>query len=182
MTSLELEEVRVHQPYTVETVHAALTAYATTGNYDTAEQLTGVDQATVRYWRKKYPNRYQHCADQVAPHIDKTAAAGLRENILAAQAALTDAIQEEHARITKGDVKDAAASGRNLATIMGISVDKLFALEGRPTTTILHITGDDAIRQLAVAGMVEEIPDAEEPPNTETPPNDNPTSAVSSTG
>jgi hypothetical protein len=88
----------------------------------------------LREWRDKFPKRYQWHATENAAKLEKDIIASQREIIAAATSAALDAVAEEHERIRRGDVKDAAATARNLATVVGISTTKLLELSGRPTS------------------------------------------------
>lgn len=152
--SLELETIRVHTPHNVESVHIALLTYATTGNYEQAGEITGIHKDTIRWWVKQYPGHYQKLAQKHAASIEKVVATKVRTTVLAASHALDKAVALEEARLEAGDVKDAAASARNLATVMGIGVTKILELEGRPTSVVEHRNSDDAIRQARAQGWI----------------------------
>lgn len=88
----------------------------------------------LREWRDKFPKRYQWHAAENAAKLEKDIISNQREVIAAATQATLDAIAIEHERIKQGEVKDAAAAARNLATVVGISTTKLLELSGRPTS------------------------------------------------
>jgi hypothetical protein len=152
--TLELEQVRVHKPYTTETVHTALLALAATGNGEAASELVGVPRRTIIEWRKQYPNLYQHLAVRHSSEIEKHVATQLRATLSNAVSAANEAVDTELARIRAGDVKDTAASARSLMTAAGIAGTKLMELEGRPTTIVEHRSGAEALRQLAAQGLI----------------------------
>lgn len=162
---LDLEHVRVHEPYDTETVDAALLALAATGNADAAQQVVDIPGRTIRYWRTKYPNRFQAIAEKHAASIEKAVATRVRHSVLNASTVLDQAIALEEQRITEGKVKDAASSARNLATVIGIGVTKILELEGRPTTIVEHRTGEQALKQLTAKGYVVDSEAEELPPD-----------------
>lgn len=91
----------------------------------TADQLSG--------WRDKFPKRYMWHATENAAKLEKDIIAGQRELIADAINAAKKAVAVEEKRIAAGDVKDAAASARNLSTVAGIGTTKVLELSGRPT-------------------------------------------------
>jgi hypothetical protein len=153
--TMELEQVRVHKPYTVETVETALLTFAGTGSFEHASELTEIPEATIRDWYRRFPNRYMALAQRHASEIEKVVATKVRSTVLNAASALDKAVALEEKRLMSDDgVKDASASARNLATVMGIGVTKILELEGRPTTVIEHRSGREALRQLEAAGLI----------------------------
>jgi hypothetical protein len=152
--TLELENVRVHQPYTLEIVETALLTFAATGNYKHASELVGIPDDTIRDWHIRFPNRYQRLAEKHAGEIEKTIATKVRQTVMSAATALDKAVALEEKRLGLDDVKDASASARNLATVMGIGVTKILELEGRPTSIVEHRSGAEALRAAEALGFV----------------------------
>jgi predicted nucleic acid-binding protein len=85
--------------------------------------------------------------------------AGQRELIAAAVEAAKDAIAVEAKRIAAGDVKDASATARNLATVAGIGTTKILELTGRPTQITEVRKPEQIIAQLKQIGY--EVSDVE---------------------
>jgi hypothetical protein len=79
------------------------------------------------------------------------------------------ALDLEAQRLASGDVRDAASSARNAATVKGINVDKVLLMTRRPTEIKATITGEEAMRNLQSRGRVidataVEVDDAASPP------------------
>ena len=103
---------------------------------------------TIRRWRDQYPARYAYHTTERAKEIEDGIVRGQRELIAGASIAAQDAVSLEHKRILEGDIKDAAASARNLQTVAGIGVTKIMEMTGRPTQIIEHRRPEDIVRRL----------------------------------
>lgn len=64
-----------------------------------------------------------------------------------------DAIDLEHQRIKRGDVRDASSSARNLATSAGIATQHNLNLQGRPTIIQEVRKPEDIARRLKELGL-----------------------------
>lgn len=169
--SLELEPLGTSS-YTPEQVLTALNALALNGGHIELARKTlhaqghDVSRATLYRWRTEtYPERYRQVCDQLAPQVEAHVIELQRSLAVQATQTAIQAVELEQRRLRGGKVKDAAASARNLATVAGISVDKILSLSGRPTSVIEHRTVDDDLRALRAAGIVngtaEEVTDAQ---------------------
>lgn len=56
-------------------------------------------------------------------------------------------------QLDRDEVKDPAGAARNAATTGAILVDKKMAFEGRPTSVIKHLSGEEALRKLSQYGV-----------------------------
>lgn len=173
-----LEIPRGGRRYSPEEITHGLTCLATNGGnaVQAAEQLAqlGLDipSRTLYYWRSElHPDRYRDICEEIAPQIEQRVVHLQRELAVRATNAALQAVDLEHKRIALGEVKDAAASARNLSTVAGISVDKILSLTGRPTSITEHRTPEQAMKRLKtlhpglfVEGTAEELPAAESAP------------------
>ena len=162
MATLELEPVTRTRSTEAE-VDAALTAVALCAGRVTRarEQLaaTGVNipyQTLLMWKRDLFPNRYRHLAEKYAPVIERQMIATARAAALRSFEVASEAVELEHDRLAAGEVKDAAASARNIATTGGILTDKMLLLDGRPTVVTEQRSMDDVIRGLRDAGAIVE--------------------------
>jgi len=161
MATLELEPVTRTRRTEAE-IDQALTAVALcSGRVSRArEQLlaAGVDipERTLRTWVVDlFPNRYQAAAERYAPQIERLMITQLRAGATRGFEASTAAMELEMQRLAAGEVKDAAASSRNLATAGAIMADKMLLLDGRPTQISEQRSMDDVLRSLAAKGFID---------------------------
>lgn len=101
-----------------------------------AEEGHTVKPRTVSDWKRRYPNRLRYYAVESGPQIEQSLVHKQRAVASAAIDASMQAVQKELEKIERGDVRDYAASARNLATVSAISTDKMLALTGRPNTIV----------------------------------------------
>ena len=146
MSALDIEPVKrvPERRYTNEDRDKALMALVLLGSSQAAEDEVGVPRRTISDWRRRYAQRFYELSELHRASAEKAIIAKFREAGHKAADAIHEAIDLEHERIKTGEVKDAAASARNLATAAGISVDKMLVLDGRPT----EITKDATVEQL----------------------------------
>lgn len=97
---------------------------------------TPIPERTLSDWKRRYPNRLRFYAVESGPQIEQELVHKQRAIASAAIDASMEAVQKEREKIERGDVRDYAASARNLATVSAISTDKLLALTGRPNTIV----------------------------------------------
>lgn len=161
MATVELEPV-TRTKRTEQEVDAALTAVALCGGNVTRAhrhlKASGhtVPERTLHGWvANQFPNRYRHLAEKYAPQIEKSMIATARAAAMRSFEVASEAVELEHERLQAGDVKDAAASSRNLATTGGILTDKMLLLDGRPTQISEQRSMDDVLRSLAAKGFIE---------------------------
>lgn len=151
--------------YTDHEIERGLTALALAGdNSPRASKLTGVPQKTLRNWRTAHPERYNEIRVERAREIDQLCISEFRDIALNANRATLNAVELERKRINTGEVRDASASARNLATTAAIATDKIALMEGRPTQIVEHRGSEDIMRGLTALGIVttaEPITDAE---------------------
>jgi len=161
LPGLDLEPV-TRTKHAAHEVDAALTAVALCGGRVTRahEQLkasgVNIPYRTLAAWvADLFPNRYRHLAEQVAPQIEKSMVATARAAAMRSFEVAGEAVELEAQRLAAGEVKDAAASSRNLATTGGIMTDKMLLLDGRPTQISEQRSMDDVLRSLAAKGFID---------------------------
>ena len=137
-----------------ETIERALTAVAISGSSYKAAEKTGTPARTIREWAQKNPERLEAIKRERAPLIDQACVAHFRDIVLNASQATLKAAELEHERINTGEVRDAAASARNLATTAAIATDKIALMEGRPTAIVEHRNPDEVLKRLQAKGLV----------------------------
>lgn len=173
--TFEIEPI-VAEKYTAEQVDAALLALAVNGGQyrKTVREIAAgggpkIPESTLKGWRESYPQRYGFHLTANTDKAEKAATQGFLEIIHATQAAMLEAVELEAKRIQRGDVRDAASSGRNLATIAGISGTQLLQLSGRPTQVVEHRKPEEVLRRLAALGVVESTAVEEPSPSASLP-------------
>jgi hypothetical protein len=126
----------------------------------TVRELTAagmkVPEKTLAGWRDAYPRRLQFHATETARELEERIVTKHRAVASAALDGVMLATEKEVEKIKAGDVRDYAASARNLATTSAISTDKLLALTGRPSSIVQHDRKPEAIlARLASLGVVD---------------------------
>ena len=138
---MDLERITARD-YDEETVERALMLlvhndFAVTQTCrDLKQQGINLPTKTLSDWKRRYPNRLRFYALEAAPQIEEQLVQKQRAVASAAIDASMEAVEKEREKIMRGDVRDYAASARNLATVSAISTDKMLALTGRPNTIV----------------------------------------------
>lgn len=161
--SLEIEPYRTKRGgHTPEMIEMGLMTLATCGGRTSVAAQTlaakGIEipKGTLNYWRYDlYPNRYRDIVDRYSATIEREIVNNVRALALRASEAAHKMLELEEQRIVEGDVRDAAGSLRNIATAIGISVDKIMILEGRPNQITESRSADDVLRGLRDRGYVD---------------------------
>lgn len=160
--SLEIEPIRVRAPHKPEDVDTALLVLALVGGSSVRAQEMlktkglSIPHTTLQDWRSKsYPNRYNDLCTRYRAEIEGEIVNNVRALALRASQVAQHALELEEQRIASGDTKDAAGSLRNIATSIGISVDKVMLMEGRPTQITEQRSSDDVLRELQAKGYVD---------------------------
>jgi hypothetical protein len=148
-TSLErvnqLETIRGHTP--AETVETALSTTALLGgNARRAAEQLDLPEATVREWRRKYPNRYHAACERFAQEVEGRIVAHQREIVTNASLAVLNALElAPDAKDTK-QLAEVAKAAQAFQTTAGIGSDKVLLWTGRPTDIQVHTTVEDILR------------------------------------
>jgi hypothetical protein len=143
---------RRHSPHDIE---RGLTALAIEGNSLKAAETTGYSSRTIRDWAAKHHERLAAITQQRAQLIDQACIEEFRQIVLNGTRATQSAIEAAREEIANGQVRDAAATARNLATASAIAADKIALMEGRPTQIIEHRSSDDVLRDLERGGFID---------------------------
>lgn len=125
------------------------------------DDLARVTRHNLANWTDQYPDRYRYHVTESAQAVEKRLVENQREVASIAASGVRLAVEVEIDRLQSGQVKDASASARNLATVMGIATSKVLELTGRPTTIIEHRRPEDVVNRLSkiIEASAEEIPE-----------------------
>lgn len=153
--------------YTPAEITEGILAVIHLGSHRAAAETLGIPRQTIDYWIKHHQDQYRELHDKHKTQIEDDAARRMRDKLLLADQVETAAIELEHQRILNGEVKDAAASARNMATVKGINADKLLTMTGRPAQITEHRNTDEILAKLKQYGLTvdssaEEIQDADQ--------------------
>jgi hypothetical protein len=153
--------------YTAEEVDRVLVTYAMCRSaQDTHDRLKqqGVMTPSVRtiaYWRRHYEPRFIELRQKYRYEIEQVIVAEQVELIRAANAAAMELVSLTHKQAESGEIRDPAGAARNMQTVVGIAVTKILELEGRVTSQVVHLNGEQILRKLAQRGRVAEQADVE---------------------
>lgn len=160
--SQELEPFKLRGGHTPQLVETALLTLAMCGGntqaaVDTlATKNIRVSQGTLKAWQhNQFPNRYRDLAERYRASIEGEIVNNVRALALRASQVAQRALDLEEKRIAAGEINDASTSLRNIATSIGISVDKILLLEGRPNQITEQRSADDVLRGLRDRGYVD---------------------------
>lgn len=169
----DIEPITSHCRYSETELDAALLAMATLGGSRRASEhlkASGIDvpSSTIRDWKLRYPRRFAAIAEAHAPEIERAVITLARDAALNAGMGVSEAIDLERDRMALDDgkaIKDASASAQRLSVAMGVQVDKMLVLQGRPQQITEHRRdANDIVTELSnlapglfVDGQAEEI-------------------------
>jgi len=146
-------------PYSEDEITRALMTLAFSRNATEAAELLkqqgeiSPTPDTLKKWRDQHQARYIELVEKHRETIEKVLVVEQRELARAARDGAMEAVELERERIAAKDVKDAAGSARNLMTTAAIAIDKLMALEGRPSSVVKHLSGEQVLRELSQYGV-----------------------------
>lgn len=162
--------------YTAEDVERALLALAfANGNASAAnrsleQQGHPVPVSTIQLWGEREAERYAKIRDDLVPRIHANLAQDSEDLARKALHAAANTIDDYETAREEKNLKAANAlssMARNIATVSGISLDKVAPLRQRPSQIIEHRTPEQNMKRLAVLvpGLIvestaEEITDA----------------------
>jgi len=159
----------VNSPYTEAEILECLTALAFHGQLKgTVEFLKkqkdgpkpGVE--SLRKWRDRtHVDEYLAIRERSAPQREKLLIDKIEPMIADGLDVTALALEKTREMLERDEVKDPAGTARNTATTVGILVDKKFAYEGRPTSTVVHRNPSEILRLLERRGMVRTVADVE---------------------
>ena len=143
----------LNRAYTDEQIETALTTVAITANAKEASRTTGIPHRTILNWCNRHADKLKRIQEERAPQIEQAVIGKLRQGMLRGADATLLSIEKAIEQLEAGEVKDAAAFARNLATTQAIQADKMLLLDGRPTSISEHRTVDDELRELERLGF-----------------------------
>lgn len=171
------EKVTVHgrNKFTAaEIEHALLELALSNGNQNMASRRTGISQATIRGWAKKWPERYEEIKANLAPILEALAVEQSRRNMLRAAEVNGDLLEKASEATEVGNTDDVVKymkAFQSGSIGQGIQTEKTLLLSGRPTEIlekrdtqqILKDLGDIAPGLLTVEGSAIDVTPQELP-------------------
>lgn len=144
-------------------VEHALTMRAFARNdYEAVEMLKGDENLrqvpavrTIQLWRtQQHSDLYAQILDRTAPQREKLVIDKIIPRVEKAFDTADKAMDVLSKQLDDPDFRDPAGAARNAATTGAILVDKMLALQGRPTSTIEHRNPVEILRLLSQRGRV----------------------------
>jgi hypothetical protein len=108
----------------------------------------------VAYWKDQYQDRYVELREKYREDIEKVMVVesmDLAREFLQEGKELLGYVRKQR---EDGTLRDASAAVQRVITSYAILVDKMMAFEGRPTSVVKHLSGEEALRNLAKYGRV----------------------------
>jgi hypothetical protein len=126
------------------------------GNSLRAAEMTGIADRKLRAWRHRYADDYERIRRDLAPRLEACAIDELQAFVVQAAATKLLALQKTHEALESDAIpaRDLPAALRNITTAEAISVDKILALSGRPTSVVEHRSAAELVSRLARLGAV----------------------------
>lgn len=142
----DIEPISKLAQYSETELDAGLLAMATLGGSRRASahlKSAGLEipASTLRNWKHDYPRRFAAIAEAHGPEIERAVITLARDAALNAGMGVSEAIDLERDRMALDDgkaIKDASASAQRLSVAMGVQVDKMLVLQGRPQQITEH--------------------------------------------
>jgi len=122
-----------------------------------------ITEGTLRYWREKYPERYHEIQSTKLKEIENLIIASGYESVIKADELEKEALALEMSRTRGKKIPDAARTAKNAAEVKRINLERIAALQGKPTRIIEHRNGDELLAGLARLGLVVDSTATEEP-------------------
>jgi transposase-like protein len=138
-------------------VTRALTALALTGGHPLrASEMCDVSSRTLYRWRIEKREEYERIRRDLAPQLEAISISELQAFVVQAAAAKMLALQKTTEALEADAIpaRDLPAALRNITTAEAISVDKILALSGRPTSVVEHRSAGELVKRLAALGAV----------------------------
>lgn len=133
-----------------------------------ASETCGINERTLRYWRQKYREEYDRIRRDLAPRLEQVVVAEQYAFVLEAGRAKRLALQKTMEALEADAIpaRDLPGALKSITTAEAISVDKILALSGRPTSVVEHRSANDIVRKLAALGAVTDATAVELPEET----------------
>jgi hypothetical protein len=127
-----------------------IAAYVIEGSFKKAEELTGIDECTIRYWRDHFPDQFERVAEKIRTEYQEEHRAKLTKIITKSLDATEDRLDNGDERVlTNGEKVRVQVSGKDAAWIAGLFTDKLRISLGQPTSiTAKEVTTEDRLSKL----------------------------------
>lgn len=158
--------------FSLEDQERGLAALIITGNSSRAEELSGIDAATLRAWKTRDPARYERLRTELNPKVAERLASDAEELTQRYQEAQRETLDRYMDKIDEMDAKDLAGAQRNLATAAALNVDKISSpLRERPSHVQQGKSLDQVVQAMArlvgfdASAVATEITDAVEIPS-----------------
>lgn len=137
------------EKYPMERVESILSVYIASNNNQTqTARATGISQATLSNWVKsQHRDLYHEMQDAHDTEVELQIAAKLRQSALDAADVVGIGVTETRAQIESGEIKDVAKATRDMAWVVGNSVDKVMQLTGRAQKVV---PGSGALEGMAL--------------------------------
>lgn len=155
--------------YTDQERDNALAELVVLGNSEIVAQRTGIPAQTLRDWRHRHAERFYELSKLHEKASEASLAAKMREIAHKSIDAASDAVDQVSTLQNAGHIKEAslaASTAHKLMYPVGIPVDKLMQLEGRPTVVIQHTDTKALLAKYGgyIEGEAEELPPTPELP------------------
>lgn len=121
-----------------------------------ASEQCGVPDATLRRWRREHRHEYDRVRRELAPRLESIVVAEQYAFIIEAGHAKRLALAKTMDALENDQIpaRDLPGALRNITTAEAISIDKVLALSGRPTSIVEHRSAAELVRKLAAMGAV----------------------------
>jgi hypothetical protein len=105
---------------------------------------------TLRDWKQcQYPELYREIHDTHGHEIEQALVPELRDTAILAAHGTRRGVEKSIEQLESGQAKDPSTVARNLATVAGISIDKLYLATDRPGLITEHRDAAEILRSLA---------------------------------
>jgi hypothetical protein len=112
----------------------AVAAYVLTRNVAKSARLCGIPRRTIQQWKDSHPDWWDRVAQEVWAEQEEHMQAGCKEVIDLAFTGLLDRLKNGDVVMVQGEERRIPPKSLELAKVMGITMDKLSLLRGKPTS------------------------------------------------
>lgn len=112
----------------------AVTAFLLTRNVAKSSRLCGIPRQTIQSWKDNNPEWWERTVQEVWATQEEYMQAGCREVIDLAFDGILDRLKNGDVVIVQGEERRVPQKSLDLAKVMGITMDKLNLLRGKPTS------------------------------------------------